>query len=79
MIEIDVNNGRNIVIEQDRPNEEVICKTYSRESFMLEEEIVIKPSEVVDLINLVYNSMNRKMSVSEYLDKLFRLEDEEES
>lgn len=79
MIEIDVNNGRNIVLEQDRPNEEVIYKSYNNASYMLEEEIVIKPSEVVDLINLVISSRNKKMSVNEYLDVLFTLEDREEN
>ena len=79
MIEIDVNNGRNIVLERDRPNEVVIYKSYNNASYMLEEEIVIKPSEVVDLINLVISSRNKKMSVNEYLDVLFTLEDREEN
>ena len=78
MIEIDVNN-RSIVLEQYRPNEEVIYKSYNNTSRMLEEEIVIEPSEVVDLVNLVISSRNRKMSVSEYLDVLFTLEDREEN
>ena len=79
MIEIDVNNNRLLIVEQERPNDEVVYKTYSRDNYMLEREVIIKPSEVVDLLNVVIYARINKMTVSEYLDKLFRLEDEEES